>query len=245
MPLSAPPSGAPVVPPDWATPRPTPEIKVVRLRPRPGPGPFRINLYRPGDFVHQLSKDWCVAGSTMTMMNIIRRGRPSHSPALQEGLYIKGRRLSPAKHKLGPIGVDLKGWVGLLEDGGYGRYAVEGAISRRNAIRKAAVALRMTGRPVGLVTWRGAHSWVMSGFTATADPARGKGFQVTAVYIQDTWYPYVSTIWGASRPPNALVPVAALAADFLPYRRPLARYPDRDGRFMLILPQLPYNTVAR
>jgi hypothetical protein len=39
--------------------------------------------------------------------------------------------------------------------------------------------------------------------------------------------------------------VAALAADFLPYRRPLARDPDRDGRFMLILPQLPYNTVAR
>ena len=85
----------------------------------------------------------------------------------------------------------------------------------------------------------------MSGFTATADPAYTGDFEVIAVYIQDVWYPYVSTIWGASRPPNSLVPVAALAVDYLPYRRPRARWPDRDGRFMLILPTLPRDTVAR
>ena len=104
----------------------------------------------------------------------------------------------------------------------------------------------MTGRPVGFAVWRGAHSWVMSGFTATADPAFTRDFEVTAVYIQDVWYPYVSTIWGASRRPNALVPgVARSAQDFLPYQRPSFRHPDRDGRFMLVMPQLPRNTVAR
>jgi hypothetical protein len=85
----------------------------------------------------------------------------------------------------------------------------------------------------------------MSGFTATADPAHTRDFEVTAVYIEDTWYPYVSTIWGASRPPDTLVPVAALAEDYLPYARPRARYPKRDGKFMLILPELPPNTVVR
>ena len=85
----------------------------------------------------------------------------------------------------------------------------------------------------------------MSGFKATADPALTDDFTVTAVNIQDVWYPFVSTIWGASRPPDSLVPVAALAEDYLPYRRPRARWPHRDGKFMLILPELPRNTIAR
>lgn len=53
----------------------------------------------------------------------------------------------------------------------------------------AAKAIRMTGRPVGLVVWRGAHSWVMSGFTATADPASADDFEVHKVFVQDPWFP--------------------------------------------------------
>jgi hypothetical protein len=179
------------------------------------------------------------------MLNIIGDGKPNRSASFQKRLYVKGRRLSPNKAKLGPIGVDLAGWADLLNTAGVGPYVVDGAATRRGAIKKAAKAIRMTGKPVGLVVWRGAHSWVMSGFTATADPAFTDDFVVRKVHIQDTWYPYVSTIWGASRPPDALVPVAALAEDYLQYRRPRARYPKRDGRYMLILPTLPRNTVAR
>jgi hypothetical protein len=195
--------------------------------------------------MHQGTKDWCVAGSTQTMMNIIDKGKPNRSIAFQEKLYDRGRELSPNKTKLGPIGMDLTGWAELLNTADYGPYMVEDADTRRGAIRKAAKALRLTNKPVGLVTWRGAHSWVMSGFTATADPAYTNDFQVKAVYIQDTWYPYVSTIWGASRPPDALVPIGKLKEDYLPYQRPRARYPKRDGKFMLILPVLPEGTVTR
>jgi len=222
-----------------------PEPTVLRLRPRPAPGPFSMDLYRPGDFSHQATKDWCVAGSTQTMMNIMRGGRNDHSVRSQERIYLQGRRFSPDKVKLGPIGVDLLGWAEVLNREGFGPYVVDGAGNRRAAIRKAARALRVTGRPVGLVTWRGAHSWVMSGFTATDDPAWRDDYEVTAINIEDTWYPWVSTIWGASRPPGTLVPVSALAEDYLPYQRPRARYPGRDGRFMLILPVLPPETVAR
>ena len=222
-----------------------PKPKVLRLRPRPAPGAFEMNLFRRGDFMHQASKEWCVAGSTQIMMNIIGDGRANRSVAFQGRLYERGRQLSPNKRKLGPIGVDLMGWAALLNTGGYGPYVVDGANTRRGAIQKAARALRLTGRPVGLVTWRGAHSWVMSGFTATADPAFSDRFSVKAVYIQDTWYPSVSSIWGASHPPNTLVSVAGLAPDYLPYQRPRARWPKRDGKFMLILPVLPKNTVAR
>jgi len=220
-------------------------VEVLRLKPRPKPGPFRMNLFRKGDFVHQATKDWCVAGSTATMMNIIDTGKPNRSSGFQAKLYKRGRKLSPDKRRLGSIGVDLLGWAELLNRGGYGPYVVASAAKRGTAIRKAARAIRKTGRPVGLVTWRGAHSWVMSGFTATADPAYSGDFKVKAVNIQDTWYPYVSTIWGASRPPDSLVPVAALAEDYLPYARPRAKWPKRDGKFMLILPVLPPDTVAR
>jgi hypothetical protein len=222
-----------------------PPARTLRLRPRPRPGPFTVDLYERGDFVHQQTKDWCVAGSTQTMMNIIDRGTANRSTAFQRRLYLQGRRLSPNKAKLGPIGVDLEGWAALLDRHGYGPYVVTGARTRVAAIHRAARALRLTGRPVGLVTWRGAHSWVMSGFTATADPAWSRDYRVTHVFIQDVWYPWVSSIWGASRPPDSRVPVAALAEDYLPYRRPLARWPRRDGRFMLILPVLPPHTVVR
>jgi len=229
-----------------ADPRPSaPAAEIVKLKPRPKPGPFEMNLYRKGDFSHQATKDWCVAGSTQTMMNIVDTDKPDHSAKSQKRLYARGRKLSPDKRKLGSIGVDLLGWAELLNRGGYGPYVVVSADTRRGAIRKAAKAIRRTGRPVGLVTWRGAHSWVMSGFTATADPAFTRDYEVKAVNIQDTWYPYVSTIWGASRPPDALVPVAALAEDYLPYARPRSKWPKRDGKFMLILPKLPPNTVAR
>ena len=82
----------------------------------------------------------------------------------------------------------------------------------------------------------------MSGFTATADPAYEKDFTVTSVWVQDPWYPRVSSIWGRSRPPNSKVSAMALGQDYLPYDRPHRRHPGRDGMFMLVLPQLPPGT---
>ena len=133
-------------------------------------------------------------------------------------------------------GAEPEGWAAGLTKLGFGRYVVAVRPNRRAAIEAAARALRLTGRPVGILAWRGAHSWVMSGFRATADPAFTDNFRVTHVNIQDVWYPRVSSIWGASRPPNSLVPVARLPEDILPWRRPDRRHPDKDGRYVLVLP---------
>ena len=108
--------------------------------------------------------------------------------------------------------------------------------SIKAAIHLAARQVRRTNRPAGLLVWRGAHSWVMSGFTATADPATTNAFVVIAVRIEDVWYPRFSTIWGYSRPPDALVPVSALSADYLPWKRPTGRYPGKDGKYVLVVP---------
>jgi hypothetical protein len=55
---------------------------------------------------------------------------------------------------------------------------------------------------------------------------------VTDVYIEDVWYPRVSSIWGPSRKPDALVPVSLLPEDILPWRRPTGRYPGKDGKYV-------------
>ena len=107
--------------------------------------------------------------------------------------------------------------------------------SRDGAIALAAAAIRDTGRPAGLLVWRGAHAWVMSGFDAVTDPLDGT-LDVTAVLVQDPWYPRVSSIWGPGQTPNTRIAVRDLAADYLPWRRPTARYPEKDGQFVVVLP---------
>jgi hypothetical protein len=177
-----------------------------------------MNLYRSGDFASQVTKKYCVPGAMQTMINVMERGATKASHAVQDRLYDLARRYSTDRLK--GEGAEPEGWARGLQKLGYGLFKVDAANSRMAAIQRAAKAIRMTGRPAGLLVWRGAHSWVMTGFRATADPAYTWKFRVTAVYIADVWYPRISSIWGASAKPNTLVAVDKLPEDYLPWRRP-------------------------
>jgi hypothetical protein len=223
----------------WPSTRVRPTIStrvgqpIRQLSPRPGPGRFGIELYRDGDFVSQATKIWCVPAAMQTMVNIMAPAA-DRSAEFQERLYGLARLLST--DRLDETGAEPEGWAGGLERLGFGRYEVAAETTREAAVATAARAIRMTGRPAGLLVWGGAHAWVMSGFRSTADPAYTAAWEVTHVAIQDVWYPRVSSIWGASRPPGALVPVGWLGQDYLPWRRPHARFPEKDGRFVVVLP---------
>jgi hypothetical protein len=220
---SPPPSTAP--PPLQAHPLP---------QAKPARGPFAMNLYEPGDFATQVLKHYCVPGAMQSMMNVMDRGAKRASRAIQDRLYRLARRLST--DRLRGEGAEPEGWARGLERLGYGKFEVLVEKTRAGAIREAALALRATGRPVGLLVWRGAHAWVMVGFRSTADPAVTSDFTITHVRIVDVWYPRVSSIWGASVKPSTLIPVAKLKEDYLRWRRPLMRYPDKDGQFVLVAP---------
>ena len=197
----------------------------------PKPGPFAMDLYRRGDFVGEKTAVWCLAAAVQTSINIMSPGA-DQTKATQKRLFDLARSLAPA-----PDGAaEPEGWAKALTRLGFGRYEVSVQPSIKAAITLGAKALRKTNRPVGLLVWRGAHSWVMSGFTATADPAVTDRFTVTAVRIEDVWYPRFSSIWGYSRPPDSLVPVRKLPEDYLPWKRPQARYPAKDGRFVIVIP---------
>jgi hypothetical protein len=203
------------------------------LDPPPQPGSFAIDLFDEDDFVSQARVDWCVPASILTMMHMIDLAGNRKTPTQYE-LDRLARRLSSPR--LRGAGSEPEGWAESLNRLGYGPYEVRAERTRAAAIAAAARAIRLTGRPVGLLIWRGAHAWVMSGFRSTADPAYTDDFTVIHIYVQDPWYPRVSSIWGPSRPPDATVRVGLVAEEYLAWRRPTVRYPEMDGQFVLVVP---------
>jgi DNA gyrase inhibitor GyrI len=213
------------------TPAPTPSPT---LAPSPTPTTepvLAMNLYRKGDFVSQATKDQCVSAAMQIMLNIVGP-TDDRSKATQARIDALATDLSGAR----PGATEPLGWARGLEELGGGRYAVVVAPTRGKAIERAVRAIRATGRPAGLLVWRGAHSWVLHGYQSTVDPASTETMTVTHLYVSDPWYPRISSIWGPSRGPNARITPKQLEEDFLQWRRPTGRYPGMDGQYVLILP---------
>jgi len=214
------------------SPVPTPE-------PSPSPPePFAMNLYREGVFVHEVDKESCVAAAVQNMLNVIRlveEGRePDGSEATQRALYERIVELTTWEDSHNG-GTGPGGWAAVLTEMGY-PYEVRTYPSRLAAMRAAASALRATGRPVGILAWAGVHSWVMTGFAATADPAAARMFTVTEANILDPWYPWVSTRWPRSEAPDVPRDMADLMANVLPWELASGPYEGRDGTFLLVVP---------
>jgi hypothetical protein len=203
-----------------------------------------MNLYGKGDFVSQDTKYWCIGASMQMMLNVVGV-TDDDSRASQVRNMRAARSIGPSLRQVdhpqtdgdaeGLRGAGSSGWArGLvaLGAGGYEQRALDGYAA---AVRTAAYALRATNRPVGLIVWRGAHAWVMTGFTATADPLTNSAYRVTGVYIQDPWYPRVSSIWGPGQKPNSWISIKALKSDFLP-RRAGRWHPELAGKFVLVAP---------
>ncbi len=215
-----------------ASPRPTPTPTAPPKPAPPTPAPVvSMNLYADGDFVSQATKDQCVSAAMQIMLNNIN-AQADRSKGTQKMLDALAADLSAARNG----GTEPKGWAAGLEQVGGGGYEVLVAPTRGKAIERAVRAIRATGRPAGLLVWRGAHSWVLHGWEATADPAGPDPMTVTHLWVSDPWYPRISSIWGESRGPNARITPEQLEEDFLPWRRPTGRYPEMDGQFVVVAP---------
>lgn len=203
---------------------------------------FSLNLYRAGDFVSQYTPYWCV-GASMQMMLAISNVNETASRAAQERYMRVARSEGPSLRQIdhgaddagGLRGAGSEGWARGLVRLGAGRYEQRVFGSYGRAVRAVAYSLRATNRPVGLIVWRGAHAWVVSGITTTRDPLVDPKFRVTGVYVQDPWYPRVSSIWGRGKRPNTYMSVKSLRAAFLP-RRGGRWHPGLAGKFVVVLP---------
>jgi hypothetical protein len=239
-PSPAPTGTAPPSTPAEPTPTPPPsESPAPVATPTPAAArPFTINLYRKGVFVHQIDKETCVAAAAQNMLNVIRLvedGRaPDTTERTQRALYRRIVALTTYEDSHnGSTGPG--GWARLLTEKGY-PYEVRVYDTRNGAMRAAATALRKTRRPVGILAWAGVHSWVLTGYTASADPATSRTFTITTARVLDPWYPWVSTRWPRSEKPNAPRDAADLKANVKPWKLASGPYAGRDGKYLLVVP---------
>jgi hypothetical protein len=203
------------------------------------------------DFVAQTNNVQCVGASMQMMLNMIEPGR-DRSARTQRTLQNLARTWSGRR----PDGNDrrgasVRGWAAGLNVMGAGPYKLVGEETLKEALRTAASAIAATGKPVGLLVWRGRHAWVMTGFKATADPLVTDDFDVSAAIVMDPLYPHGSTVWGPSpRPGQALTP-KALGRQFVPRRmgnfsgQPGAVQSQLGGKYVLVLPyELDFTSMA-
>jgi hypothetical protein len=140
-----------------------------------------INLYREGAFTTQKSWLWCTAADVQIIHNIVE-GANDHTTSGQ-GRYFEWMR-DHNKYAL-PLsaGVDPQGWTAGLRHFVDDRYRLVASRSFDSALVSAVTNLRRTNLPVAVAVAHGNHGWVLTGFTATADPLRTSSFKVTSVRV--------------------------------------------------------------
>jgi hypothetical protein len=217
-----------VTPEPIATPPPTPEPAAdlpVTPEPEPTATPAPAPQREPVDLVivrdhkavfsSQLTEKLCAVAGTQMVLSI---GEWEAWDDSHNGGW-------------GPAAIAL-----ALDDYGAKGYEVRAYQSRGQALRDAAIALTRIGKPAVLLPWWGAHTWVMTGYRADADPTVFRDAHVSGLYILDPWYPRVSSIWGPSDTPGNFEDAAEMKRNFIRWSRPEGAYPDRDGLFVVVLP---------
>ncbi len=194
----------------------------------PAADPFVVDLYRPGTYSMQATWWWCTAAGVQMLRNILL-GQSDHTAAAQ-GRYFDYMRARNGYRMPAREGVDLTGLLAGLRhfvDAGYRRVA---SSTYDASIASAVTRLRFTGRPIVLIVMGGRHLWLMTGFTATADPASGSAFRVLSVRVVGPLYGRQSRN-GYDPPPDTTLSARALETYFLPYHFKFGTTPW-DGRYV-------------
>jgi len=219
------------VPVPTASPTPTPTIPRVPIT-------FDILADHKAAFAHELKVTWCASAGVQMVLATLHLGNTSN--AFQREIQGRVREWESFKDShngdWGPSAMAL-----ALDAYGAKGYEVHAYQTRQGALRGAAKAIMRTNSPAILLAWRGAHTWVMTGFKADADPTVFANAKIAGTYIQDPWYPDISSIWGPSDPPGTFQNNSEMIRNFLPWKRPEGKYPARDGLYITVLPTIPVS----
>lgn len=174
-----------------------------------------IDLYRSGAFSTQQTWRWCTAADVQIIDNIVDH-RADHSRAGQARYYAFMRA-----HNRYPIppadGVDPAGWTAGLRRFVDARYRLVASNSFSAALRSAVISLRRTNLPVAITVARGNHAWVLTGFTATADPLRTTRFAITSLRVVGPLWGLQSRTYGYDMRPDRKLTPAQLRTFFTPW----------------------------
>jgi hypothetical protein len=191
-----------------------------------------IDLYRSGTYTVQASLLWCTAADVQIARNIVDR-ETDHTSSAQRR-YFAWMRLRNRYHLPRSAGVDPQGWTAGLRQFVDDRYRLVASTTFDAALRSAVRRLRQTNLPVALAVSHGNHGWILTGFTATADPLTAASFVVTSVRVVGPLYARQS-LNGYDMPPDTRLTPAQLRHYFTPWRyTPMSMV--WDGRYVSIQP---------
>lgn len=191
-----------------------------------------VDLYRKGVFTTQQSWLWCTAADVQIVRNIVDQ-QQDHTVSAQRRYFTWMRARNRYTLPLS-AGVDPQGWTAGMRQYVDDRYRLVASTTFDNALRSAVKRLRLTNLPVALAVSHGNHGWVLTGFTATADPAKTASFKVTSVRVVGPLYGLQSRN-GYDMPPDTKLTPTQLKRYFTPWRYA----PQRmiwDGRYVSIQP---------
>jgi hypothetical protein len=194
-----------------------------------------VNLYRSGVFTTQQSWLWCTAADLQIIRNIVE-GDDDHSTANQR-TYFDWMREHNKYDLPESAGVDPQGWTAGLRNWIDERYELVASSTFEIALRSAARNLRRSNLPVAVTVANGGHGWVLTGFTATADPATTDSFRVTTVRVTGPLYGLQSK-GGYDMPPNTELSTSQFKRFFTPWHydpKPMIW----DGLYVSIQPIAP------
>ncbi len=190
-------------------------------------------------FASQLTDKDCAVAGTQMVLTILGLGDPSAEFQTEIHDRIGEWEAWDDSHNggWGPAAISLA----LAEYGAPG-YEVRAYDAQADALRDAAIAISETDMPVVLLPWWGAHTWVMTGYRADADPVHFADARLSGIYVLDPWYPRVSSIWGPSDGPGNFEDMAEMERNFIRWSRPEGAYPNRDGKFVVLIPTIPLDS---
>jgi hypothetical protein len=198
----------------------------------PTSGIVTYDLYRPGAFAMQATWSWCTAAGVEIMRNSVLN-QADHSAADQQRffdyMHARDRYQMPARE-----GVDPQGFVAGLRHFVDPRYAIVASTTYDAAVRSAVARLRRTGLPVALLVDAGRHAWVLTGFSATADPTLSSTFRVVSLRVVGPLYGR-QTLRGYDPPPDARLSVQTFGRFLQPYDFKFGSTPW-DGRYVTLQP---------
>lgn len=191
-----------------------------------------IDLYRSGVFTTQATWLWCTAADIQIARNIVLHGT-EHAASRQRAYFdwmrAHNRYVLPLS-----AGVDAAGWAAGFRHFVDDRYQLVASRTFDSALRLAVTRLRQTNLPVGITVDHGNHAWLLTGFTATADPLTTSRFTITSVRVTGPLYGLQSRN-GYDMPPDTRLTPAQLSGFFTPWSYPPVPM-AWGGRFVSIQP---------
>ncbi len=174
-----------------------------------------IDLYRSGVFTTQKTWLWCTAADVQIIRNIVDHAT-DHSRASQQRYFdymrAHDRYAIPVSD-----GTDPAGWTAGLRRFVDSRYQLTRSGSFDSALRSAVTNLRRTNLPVAITVSHGNHAWILTGFTATADPAATSRFSLTSVRVVGPLWGLQSRSYGYDMRPDTKLTPAQLKGFFTPW----------------------------